>query len=163
MVRETSVRRGPPVEYFTIAWNSLEAVIAIVAGLLAGSIALVGFGLDSVIEVTSGGALLWRLRTDADHAKRERVELISLRIVGVLSGARCLHRLRGCVLARFTEAPDESIPGILLACASVIVMPILARAKRRVAASIGSAAMRADAKQTDLAVRICRRSCSAGC
>lgn len=77
------MRRGRYLEHFTIGYNSLEGLIAIVAGLIAGSIALVGFGFDSLIEVTSGLTLLWRLRVDADEERRERAEAISLKIVGV--------------------------------------------------------------------------------
>src|SRR6266481_4016736 len=78
------IKRGQRLEYFTIAYNSLEGLIAVVAGLMAGSIALVGFGFDSLIEVTSGAALLWRLHSDADESRRERVEAIALRMLGVL-------------------------------------------------------------------------------
>jgi len=80
--RARLVRRGRILEYFTIGYNSLEGLIAILAGLIAGSIALVGFGFDSLIEVTSGVALLWRLHADVDEDRRERVEAIGLRIVG---------------------------------------------------------------------------------
>lgn len=86
--RAAFVRRGRYLEYLTIGYNSLEGLIAIVAGLLAGSIALVGFGFDSVIEVTSGAAVLWRLHADIDKARRERVEAITLKIIGL-----CLSRL----------------------------------------------------------------------
>ena len=81
--RQAVARRGKQLEYFTIAWNSLEGLVALVAGALAGSISLVGFGIDSFIEVTSGGVLLWRMSIDADVQKRERREKLSLRIVGV--------------------------------------------------------------------------------
>src|SRR6266487_6526249 len=81
--RASLIRRGRRLEYFTIAYNSLEGLIAVVAGLLAGSIALVGFGFDSLIEVTSGATLLWRLHSDADESRREHMEAITLRIVGV--------------------------------------------------------------------------------
>ena len=81
--RADFVRRGRHLEYFTIGYNSLEGLIALTAGLIAGSIALVGFGFDSLIEVTSGAVLLWRLRADVDEARRERVEAISIRIVGI--------------------------------------------------------------------------------
>src|SRR5712672_2853159 len=80
--RAATVRRGRKLEYFTIVWNSLEGVIALVAGWIAGSIALVGFGVDSFIEVTSGAALLWRMSVDADEEQRERIERATLRIVG---------------------------------------------------------------------------------
>ena len=81
--RQAVVQRGKRLEYFTIAWNSLEGVVAIVAGAIAGSISLVGFGIDSFIEVTSGATLLWRMHVDSDAPKRERNEHLSLRIVGV--------------------------------------------------------------------------------
>src|SRR5678816_994299 len=89
--RAALVRRGRYLEYFTIGYNSLEGLIAILAGLIAGSIALVGFGFDSLIEVTSGVALLWRLHADVDEDRREKVEAISLRIVGVCFVALALY------------------------------------------------------------------------
>jgi len=79
--RQAVARRGKQLEYFTIAWNSLEGLVAVVAGALAGSISLVGFGVDSFIEVTSGAVLLWRMSVDADVRKRERREKLSLRIL----------------------------------------------------------------------------------
>lgn len=148
--RQAVARRGKQLEYFTIAWNSLEGLVALVAGALAGSISLVGFGIDSFIEVTSGGVLLWRMSVDADLQKRERREKLSLRIVGVYFlalaayvGYESISDLAG------RNAPEHSIPGIILACSSLIVMPLLARAKRKVGNELGSAAMHADAKQTD--------------
>ena len=80
--REVIAHHGKRLEYFTIVWNSLEGLIAIVAGLLAGSISLVGFGMDSFIEVASGATLLWRMSVDEDVERRERNEKLSLRIVG---------------------------------------------------------------------------------
>src|SRR5215813_11808017 len=80
--REAMARRGRRLEYFTIAWNALEGLVGIGAGIFAGSISLVGFGVDSLVEVTSGATLLWRLSVDANVAKRERNERLSLRIVG---------------------------------------------------------------------------------
>src|SRR3954471_16757198 len=80
--RGSYVRRGLVLEYITIAYNSLEGLIAIIAGLVAGSIALVGFGADSIIEVASGLGLVWRLHSDVNAANRERAERVSLRIVG---------------------------------------------------------------------------------
>ena len=141
------------MEYFTIAWNSLEGVVAVVAGARAGSISLVGFGIDSFIEVTSGTVLLWRMAVDADVRRRERNEQLSLRIVGV-----CFLALAAYVgyesisdlVSR--KAPEHSIPGIALACVSLVVMPLLSRAKKRVANELGSSAMHADAKQTDFCV-----------
>jgi divalent metal cation (Fe/Co/Zn/Cd) transporter len=145
------VERGLRLEYATIAYNSLEGVIAIISGLLAGSIALVGFGVDSAIEVTSGLGLVWRLHSDVHPARRERAERLSLRVVGICFLALAVYVAVDALSALIrSEAPDESIPGIALASASLVVMPLLARAKRRVAARIGSAALTADAKQTEL-------------
>ncbi|HET9698581.1 MAG TPA: hypothetical protein VFP40_17045, partial [Terriglobales bacterium] len=83
LARETIVRRGLRLEYLTLGWNSLEALIAIFAGVIAGSIALVGFGFDSIIECLSGGVLVWRLRSDGEAHRRERIEQIALRLVGI--------------------------------------------------------------------------------
>ncbi len=148
--RSRLVIRGKRLEYFTVIYNCLEGLLSIAAGVLAGSVSLVGFGLDSVIEVTSGAALLWRLRQDFDPARRERAESITLRLV-----AWCFFALAayiaydsGSSLLR-REAPERSIFGIAIAAVSLVVMPLLARAKRRVAAAIDSRAMRADARQTD--------------
>jgi len=72
LTRSELVRRGQRLEYFTIGYNSLEGPVSIVAGIVAGSVSLIGFGLDSLIEVTSGAALLWRFRHDLDHSRREQ-------------------------------------------------------------------------------------------
>jgi divalent metal cation (Fe/Co/Zn/Cd) transporter len=148
--RSDLVRRGRKLEYLTIVYNSLEGLIAIVAGFIAASIALVGFGFDSIIEVSSGAVMLWRLRTDLRPEQQERIEGITLRIVGflflALAGYVSYESITSLLLG---EAPERSFPGIVLAIASLVVMPLLARAKRRVARAIGSAALRADAKQTE--------------
>jgi divalent metal cation (Fe/Co/Zn/Cd) transporter len=148
--RQDLVRRGQGLEYFTIGYNSLEGLVSIVAGFIAGSVSLIGFGLDSIIEVASGAALLWRLHHDLDHSSREQMERTSLRIVGGCFLALALYILyeSGSTLIRH-EATERSIPGIIVAAASVVVMPLLARAKRRVAAGIKSGAMRADSRQAD--------------
>ena len=151
--RQAVARRGRRLEYFTIVWNSLEGLVAVIAGALAGSISLVGFGIDSFIEVTSGTVLLWRMIVDADVRKRERNEKLSLRIVGVsfLSLAVYVgYESVSDLVSR--KAPEHSIPGIVLACLSLVVMPVLSRAKKRVAVDLGSSAMHADAKQTDFCV-----------
>src|SRR5678815_5952700 len=149
--RADLVRRGRYLEYFTICYNSLEGLIAVAAGLVAGSIALVGFGFDSLIEVTSGAVLLWRLNADIDEERRERVEAISLRIVGVcfvLLAIYVTYDSAKSLIKR--EAPHESIAGIVLAAVSLMVMPLLVRAKRKVARAINSRALMADSKQTEL-------------
>lgn len=151
--RKTVAERGKRLEYFTIAWNSLEGLVAVIAGAIAGSISLVGFGIDSFIEVTSGIVLLWRMSVDADVRQREQNEKFSLRIVGI-----CFLALAAYVgyesisdLAN-RKAPEHSIPGIILACVSLVVMPVLSRAKKRVGNELESAAMQADARQTDFCV-----------
>jgi divalent metal cation (Fe/Co/Zn/Cd) transporter len=151
--RQVFTRRGKRLEYFTIAWNSLEGIVAVVAGILAGSISLVGFGVDSFMEVTSGAALLWRLSLDAEHPRRERIERITLRIVGacfLALAAYVGYEAVGNLIAR--KAPEHSLPGIVLACVSLVVMPLLSRAKRRVGAHLKSAAMHADARQTEFCI-----------
>src|SRR5207244_7202996 len=82
VLREELVRRGEKLEYFTIGYNSLEGLVSIVAGIFAGSVSLIGFGIDSLIEVTSGAALLWRLHHDLDPSLREDLERKTLRVVG---------------------------------------------------------------------------------
>lgn len=145
------IRRGLRLEYLTLGWNSLEALIAVAAGLIAGSIALVGFGFDSVIECLSGAVLVWRLRTDADEMGRERIERISLRLVGVSFLVLAAYVAWEAAQTLFErKAPEHSLPGIFLAIASLIVMPLIARAKRRVANGLNSNAMHADSRQTDL-------------
>lgn len=148
--RQVLAQRGKRLEYFTIGWNCLEGVVAVLAGVFAGSISLIGFGVDSFIEVTSGAALLWRLSLDAEPQQRERVEKLTLRIVGVCFLALAAYVSYEAVSTLAGKrAPERSLPGIVLACFSLIVMPLLARAKRRVAAQLKSAALRADAKQTE--------------
>jgi divalent metal cation (Fe/Co/Zn/Cd) transporter len=151
--RQALARRGKQLEYFTIAWNTLEGLVAVAAGAVAGSISLVGFGIDSFIEVTSGGVLLWRMSVDADVRKRERREKLSLRIVGVCFLALAAYVGYESISDLFSrKSPEHSVPGIVLACVSLVVMPLLSRAKKRVGNELGSAAMHADAKQTDFCV-----------
>lgn len=151
--RSVFVKRGRRLEIFTVAWNSLEGLIAIASGVIAGSIALVGFGFDSGIEVLSGLVLLARLSLDQNESNREKIEKISVRLVG----------LSFLILAAYVgfdsvsmilnhETPQKSIFGIGLALLSLVVMPWLAREKRKVASAINSGALMADAKQTDFCV-----------
>lgn len=145
------VRRGLLLNYASIAVSSLEAMVSLIAGIAAGSVALVGFGADSLIEVTSSLAAQWRLRTDHDALRREGVEFRTTRIIGwcfvglglyiVLSSSRTLlHRSR----------PDENVWGVAVLVMSMILMPIIARQKRKVAVAMGSGALGADATQTSL-------------
>jgi divalent metal cation (Fe/Co/Zn/Cd) transporter len=145
--RAALIARGRRLEYLTIAWNSFEAVVALISGLLAGSIALVGFGLDSVIETTSAGILLWRFRAAGDC---EREEQRAHRLVGFCFLLLAAYVAIESIRALWSKAqPERSLPGILIAVAAVIVMPLLSRAKRRVAEQIHSGALRADARQAD--------------
>ena len=147
--RRALVEKGKRLQYFTIAWNSLEAIVAIVSGLIAGSISLVGFGFDSLIEVTSGAAVLWRMHLDQPE-RREHAERVSLRIVGGCFLALAVYIAVDSTKSLYQhERPDRSIPGILLAVVSLIVMPMLSRSKRRIAKELSSGAMQADATQTD--------------
>jgi divalent metal cation (Fe/Co/Zn/Cd) transporter len=148
--RTVIAHRGRRLEYFTIAWNSFEGLLAIAMGLVAGSISLVGFGLDSFIEVASGSVLLWRMAVDVHVHRRELNEKRALRIVGIcfLLLAVYIAYESGVDLVS-TRAPKQSLPGIILACVSLMVMPLLSRAKRRVGRAMDSAAMHADARQTE--------------
>jgi divalent metal cation (Fe/Co/Zn/Cd) transporter len=126
----------------------VEAVVAVGSGILAGSTALVGFGVDSLIESSSGAILLWRLKEgDGGEAREE----LALSLVGVsflaLAAWVGWDALRA-LLSR--EAPEESLVGICLAAVSLLAMPALARAKRKVARGLGSRALEADSRQTDL-------------
>jgi len=148
--RAAVARRGTRLEYFTIAWNSLEGLLAVFAGVLAGSISLVGFGIDSFIEVTSAAALLWRMSVDADEHNREHHEQSALRIVGLCFVGLAVYIAVDSAKQLITRtAPEHSLFGIVIAAASLIAMPILARPKRRIASELDSAAMKADSRQTD--------------
>lgn len=137
--------RGRLLAVLTIVWNSLEGVIAIGAGVVAGSIALVGFGVDSVIEVSSGAVILWRL------AAGEHRERLALRLVGVSFIALAAYVAFDAVKSLYYhELPDASYVGMAVAGLSLVVMPWLAREKRKVAGKLNSAAMVADSRQTDL-------------
>lgn len=146
--RQVIAHRGKRLEYFTIAWNSLEGIVAVVAGAFAGSISLVGFGIDSFIEVVSGVAVLWRMSVDADVHGRERNERLALRIVGACFIALAVYIGYESINDLIhKKIPESSLAGIILAVAALVVMPLLSRAKRRVGIQLGSAAMKADAKQ----------------
>ena|SRR5690348_15259147 len=148
--RQLLAARGRRLEYITILWNCLEGLLALVAAAMAGSVSLMGFGLDSFIEVTSGTAVLWRMSTDHDTELREQRERLALRIVGISFIALALYVVVEAMRDLIARAAPEASPlGIAVAGASLIAMPLLARAKRRTAAAMGSRAMHADAAQTD--------------
>lgn len=150
--RADVARRGRTLQYLTIAWNSAECVVALVAGFLAGSVALVGFGFDSAIEVTSSLAALWRLRWDADEARREAAELLTLRVIGACFLLLAAYVAYDAVqMVTTQQAPEASMVGIVLAALSLLVMPVLVHFKRRIASRLGSGALEAEARQT----RVC--------
>ncbi|MCU0724304.1 MAG: cation transporter [Planctomycetes bacterium] len=137
----------------TMAWNCVEAVIAVWSGIAAGSIALVGFGLDSVIEVAAAAVVLWRLAVEArGRSTREEIERTERRVHRFVGGTFLALAVYVLVQAGFTlfagDAPEESLVGILLAVASLVVMPIVALGKFRAARELGSGALRAEAKET---------------
>lgn len=145
-------RRALRLEWFTVAWNIVEAAVAISAGVAAGSIALVGFGVDSLIEVTSAGMLVWRLRKAGPEASaeeqgdRERTAMLvvggTFFLLAAYVAYESLTELLGGAQA------GSSTVGLVLAMASLVVMPVLAAAKLRVAREMESGALRADAMET---------------
>lgn len=149
--RDALVRRSFGLNVLTIAYNSLEGIVALIAGALAGSIALTGFGLDSLIELAASLTALWRLRHDVNPRQRERAERLSLRVIGALFVALATYVAIDAAWALYRrQPPSESIAGIVIAALSVVVMPVLARAKRRVAFALGSGALAAESQQTSL-------------
>lgn len=144
------VTSGKRLEYFTIGWHLFEGIISTAAGIASGSLSLVGFGVDSLIELGSGSVMLWRMRRDHQVEHRARHEQIALYVIGwsfMLLAVYLIIEAMQDLLHK--QAPQTSIPGIAIAVLSLVVMPMLSRAKRRVAARIESRAMKADAKQAD--------------
>jgi len=149
--RVALVRRGLRLNYLTIGYNSLEAVVSLAAGLVAGSVALVAFGFDSVIEVTASAAAQWRLRADRDVARRARVERLTRRAIAWCFLALAIYVSYDSATSLWRrEPPDRSVVGVLILALSVVVMPLLARAKRRVARALRSGALESEATQTAL-------------
>ncbi len=151
ITREHHLQRGILLEYLTIAWNITEGIVAVASGAVSGSIALVGFGVDSFIETSSGGILLWRLRAERRGQDAEKVERTALKLVGIsfllLAAYVAFDSLKSLIER---ETPERSIAGIVIAVLSLIVMPWLARAKRKTAGRLDSAALHADSRQTSL-------------
>ena len=158
-------RKGLFLEYLTVGYNILEAVFSIFFGILAGSVALVGFGLDSIVESLSGGVLIWRLHQHkrVSEEQEERIEFIAVRLVAVTFVLLGLYVLFESLVSLgvpellgvperisflHRDEPGISIPGIAVAVASLIVMPIIAYLKKKTGKEIGSKALVADAKET---------------
>lgn len=143
------VRAGVRVEAITIVWMVVEATVAVGAGVLARSVLLTAFGVDSVIELVSGGILLWRLLVEAAGRSVERVERAERAaawVTGIGLALLCAYVVALAALAVVTRTrPESSLVGIGLAIVAVVGMPLLARTKRRIATQIGSSALRGDA------------------
>ncbi len=140
-------RRAIRLEYFTVGWNVLEAVVALVAGGVASSTALIGFGLDSVVETASGATLLWRFkqqRLEDHHAEVRAIKLVGATFFALAAyvGYEAVSDLW------LRRAPDFSLVGLILAIVSLIVMPVLGIAKRRLARLLNSRALAADGMET---------------
>ena len=144
-------RKGLLLEYFTVAYNILEATASIIFGTIANSIALIGFGLDSIVESLSGLVLIWRLRQHGklSAAAEERLEKRATRFVAItffiLGGYVLFQSIRKLVIE---EIPEPSLPGIIIATASIIIMPLLTWQKYKTGKQINSRALVADSKET---------------
>lgn len=143
-------RRGLALAGLTIAWNVIEAVVAVTAGVAAGSIALVGFGFDSTVEVMSSVVVVWQFRSETRAGYDEDRERLALRLIAVSFFVLATYIVVESVRDLFlTDAEaDESVVGIVLAALSLLVMPVLAIAKRRTADAMGSPTLRADSRET---------------
>jgi divalent metal cation (Fe/Co/Zn/Cd) transporter len=152
--RASLLRRAVFLAWFTVGWNVVEGIIAIGAAVVAGSRALLGFGLDSGVESLSASVVLWRLYAERrDPERAEAVEQRALRLIGVtffvLAAFIAFESIRSLIA---TEEPDASLVGIVLTAVSVAVMQWLARTKRRVGVAMGSKAVEADSAQTSACV-----------
>lgn len=148
------VRRGRALAWFTVGWNAVEGMVGILSGVVAGSIALVGFGADSYVEVFAGATVLWRLSKErqgtqvSEAAERRAVRIIAVTFLLLAAGVGVES-----VRALLTGAEPQASPvGVGLAVVSLVVMPLLARAKRSVGRQLGSRALTADADETALCV-----------
>ena len=147
--RDRAVIRQKRLTGATIGWNAVEGVVAIAAGIAAGSVSLIGFGLDSGIEVSAALILAWRLAQERRTGCKQDADKRAQRLIAVSFAALAVYvgveSGRDLVLA---DQPDASLIGIVIAALSLAVMPVLARAKRKLAPLMGSRAVEAEAKQT---------------
>ena len=149
--RDAAVRRAKRLNQATIAWNAVEGVVAVAAGIAAGSVSLVGFGFDSAIEVSAALILAWRLHQERKEGCTQEADRLATRAIAVSFAVLAAYVAFDAVADLVNRSePEPSVPGIVLAALSLAVMPSLARAKRRLAPVLGSAAAVADAKQTNL-------------
>ncbi len=139
------------LEYFTVGYNVLEALLSIFFGASAGSIALVGFGLDSIVESLSGLILIWRLQkhnicSESEEMESEKKAIKLVAVTFFLLAAYVLYESAKKLI--LTEIPETSLPGIIIAIFSIIIMPVLAFKKRNLGIKINSKALVADSKET---------------
>jgi divalent metal cation (Fe/Co/Zn/Cd) transporter len=152
--RRALLRLAVFLAWFTVGWNIVEGVVAIAAAAVAGSSALLGFGLDSGVESLSASVLLWRLYAEQRDPQRvEAVEHRALRLIGVtflvLAAFVAVESVRSLIGG---EEPDASVVGIVVTTVSIVLMQWLARTKRRVGIALGSKAVEADSAQTSACV-----------
>ncbi|MBI1729799.1 cation transporter [Candidatus Acetothermia bacterium] len=149
MAQTRPLQRGIFIELVTVAWMTIEAGVSITAGIMAGSALLTAFGIDSVIELITGGVLLWRLRIEAKARHFHQVESAERRAHWIVAIALALL----CVYVLFTSiyglaahvVPENTFPGMAISLLALIGMPFLARAKKHIALEIGSKALAGDA------------------
>ena len=143
-----SVRSGIGIEWFSAGWMIVEAAVAVLAGVMAHSVALIAFGADSVIELIAGGALLWRLYVEANHADSERVEKAERTaswIVGIGLLALAVYIVAAAIRSLLVREGPETAPlGIAVTAASSVLMPFIAASKKKIGCRIGSAALESD-------------------
>jgi divalent metal cation (Fe/Co/Zn/Cd) transporter len=149
--RPAAVRRARQLNVFSLAWNALECVIALAAGIVAGSVSLVGFGIDSAIEVSAAVIVTWRLAQEKGDDCTQPSDRLATRAIALSFVALAAYVAVQAIadLVGGSE-PDESVVGVALAAVSLATMPVVARAKRNLAPVLGSTAVRADANQTRL-------------
>ena len=151
MIESHMHKRALTLSYLTVGYNILEGIASIIAGWFAGSIALVGFGLDSFVESLSGGVMVWRFRKHGDISEEaeDEIEQRATRLVGytfLILGAYVLYESVHKLYLK--EEPEPSVPGIVIAILSIIIMPLLYYFKNRTAQDLGSRGLAADARET---------------
>jgi len=147
--RAEQLKRGVHLEYLTILWNLIEGGVAIGSGAAAGSIALVGFGVDSLIETSSGGVLLWRIQAERRGHDADALEKTASRLVGVCFLLLAAYVAADSIKTLLThEKPQRTIVGMAVCVISIFVMPWLALSKRKLAKELNSSALAADSAQT---------------
>ena len=150
--RAGSLSKGLRLEYFSLGYNAIEAAVGLFAGVVAGSAALIGFGLDSVVEGASATILVWRLRSEASGRRTpEEAEHRAVRLVSVAFLFLAVYVAVTAIADLVSQAhPEPSLPGTVIAVVSLIVMPVLAKQKSAVSRELGSRSLEADSHQTIL-------------